>query len=293
MKSERSADEPEAGQASSGLPTAEVPALDAEDLRASAAAEGAAAAEATTVIDLTDEALASRTVKPSPIVSGRPPQLLDHHHIEVVTGGDAWIEAEAFVYERYRRVGYTQPSPHQRVEELARWADRSRFHVVYSDDGHIVGTMRTIPGTYAELPVGQFDRFDFDNPDPVCELSSMVVDESVRSSGVLEHLFRAGWSDATRLGASAIVALIDVWLLEMMRFHFGMPFIPIGVPHFHMGGKVVPVAMDITRAGMAEIAKNNPAWWLWNLEEMTEEEIHRFDIGDLVPQAIVDQLAPG
>lgn len=261
-----------------------------EALGASAAAEGAAAAEAFTIIDLTDEALASRTVKPSPVVSGRPPDLLDHHHLELVTGGDAWVDAEAFVYERYRRVGYTEASPHQRVEELARWADRSRFHVVYSDDGQIVGTMRTIPGTYAELPVGQFERTDFTDPDPVCELSSMVVDESVRSSGVLEHLLRAGWSDATRLGASAIVGLIDLWLLEMMRFHYGMPFVPIGIPHHHMGGYVVPVAMDITRTGTGEIARNNPAWWLWNLEELTAEEIRRFDIGGLVPEEIVEQL---
>lgn len=264
---------------------------DLDRLAAAASAEGAAATAARTVIDLTDETLASRIVSPSPIVSGRPADLLDHHRLELVTGGDAWIAAEAFVYERYRRVGYTQPSPHQRVEELARWADRSRFHVVFSDDDRIVGTMRAIPGVFSDLPVGQFERTDFNDPDPVCELSSMVVDESVRSSGVLEHLFRAGWSDATRLGASAIVALIDVWLLEMMRFHFAMPFVPIGVPHHHMGGDVVPVAMDITRSGMAEVARNNPAWLLWNLEELSDEEIGRYDIGGLVPQAIIDQLA--
>lgn len=264
---------------------------DLERLGATASAEGAVAAAARTLIDLTDGALTSRTIVPGPVVSGRPADLLDHHRLELVTGGDAWIAAESFVYERYRRVGYTKPSPHQRVEELARWADRSRFHVVFSDDDRIVGTMRTIPGSFADLPVGQFERTDFNNPDPVCELSSMVVDESVRSSGVLEHLFRAGWSDATRLGGSSIVALIDVWLLEMMRFHFCMPFVPIGIPHHHMGGDVVPVAMDIKRAGMTEVGRNNPAWLLWNLEELSEEEIRRYDLGGLVPQAIVDQLA--
>jgi N-acyl-L-homoserine lactone synthetase len=264
---------------------------DLDGLAAGAAAEGAAAAATQSLIDLTDKALGSRTVTPSPIVSGRPADLLEHHRLEVVTGGDAWIAAEAFVYERYRRVGYTQPSPHQRVEELARWADQSRFHVVFSNDDRIVGTMRTIPGYFADLPVGQFERTDFTDPDPVCELSSMVVDESVRSSGVLEHLFRAGWSDATRLGASAIVALIDVWLLEMMRFHFCMPFVPIGIPHHHMGGDVVPVAMDITRPGMMEVGRNNPGWLLWNLEKLSDEEIRRYDLGGLVPQEIADQFA--
>jgi len=263
---------------------------EAIDKAAAAARKEGAEADAAAqrqVIDLTDAAIASRTVVPGPQVSGRPPDLLGHHRLVEITGGDDWMQAEAFVYERYHRIGYAAPSPRQRVEELARWAERSRFHVVYADDGRIVGTMRTILGHYPELPVGQFDRTDHSDEDPVCELSSMVVDESVRSSGVLEHLLRAGWAAAIRGGTSAIVALVDLWLLEMFRNSYAMPFVPIGLPHYHMGGDVVPVAMSLRRSGMAEIARNNPGLWLWALEEMSEEEIAHFDIGGLVPEDIV------
>lgn len=289
----------ESDQASDGLSSAtqvdvaaqsESEAVEALGRAAAAAREEGAQADAAAhrqVIDLTDAAIASRTVVPGPQVSGRPPDLLGHHRLVEITSGDDWMQAEAFVYQRYRRIGYAAPSPRQRVEELARWSERSRFHVVYADDGRIVGTMRTIFGRYPELPVGQFERTDDSDRDPVCELSSMVVDESVRSSGVLEHLLRAGWAAAIREGASAIVALVDLWLLEMFRNTYGMPFVPIGRPHYHMGGDVVPVAMSLHRSGMAEIARNNPGLWLWSLEEMTEEEIARFDIGSLVPEDVV------
>ena len=242
------------------------------------------------VIDLRDEAIASRTLAGSAHVSGRPPALLPHHRVEVITGGDRWMDAEAFVYERYVKIGFTHESSRKQVEELARWADASSFHAVVTDDDVIVGTVRTILGTYSELPVGQFDRIDFEDPDPVCELSSLVVDQSVRSSGVLEHLFRAGWSDATRLGATAIVGLVDTWLLEVFRHTYALPFVPVGIPHFHMGGDVVPVTMSVKRPGMAEIAKHNPHFWLWNLEVMEPEEVERFDIGGLVDPAILAQL---
>lgn len=245
------------------------------------------------VIDLTDEAIASRRITPGAHVTGRPPDLLEHHRLELITGGDRWMDCEAFVYERYRSIGYTHESSRKQVEELARWADNSRFHAVISDDEKIVGTVRTILGNYADLPVGQFERIDFSDPDPVCELSSLVVDQSVRSSGVLDHLFRAGWSDAIRLGASAIVALVDTWLLEVFRASYALPFVPVGIPHFHMGGDVVPVTMDVGPAGAAEVGRNNPHLWVWSLEVMTPEEIDRYGLGGHIDPAIVAQLPVG
>ena len=261
------------------------------DLRESTA-QGGGSAETEpgeVIIDLRDPALAGRTLVAGPHVSGRPPALRDGHRVEVITGGDLWMKAEAFVYDRYVKIGFTHESSRQQVEELARWSDASRFHAVLSEDDAIIGTMRTILGKYSDLPVGQFERTDFEDPDPVCELSSLVVDESVRSSGVMEHLFRAGWADTTRLGATAIVGLVDAWLLEAFRHTYGMPFVPIGLPHWHMGGNVVPVTMSVKRPAMAEIARNNPHFWLWNLEVMRSKEIDRFDIGDLVdPRVLAD-----
>lgn len=234
------------------------------------------------VIDLRELTPTGRTITHAKNASGRPPELQPGHRVITITGGDRWMEAEAFVYERYVKIGFTNESSRKQVEELARWADRSRFHAVVNEDDRIVGTIRSIFGPYDELPVGQFERVDFADPDPLCELSSVVVDPSVRSSGVLEHLFRMGWADATRFGSKAIVCLIDRWLVDVFRHTYALPFVPIGVPHYHMGGNVIPMTMATSRQAMAEVARNNPEYWLWNLEVLTPEEIDAHDLGGLV-----------
>ena len=61
---------------------------------------------------------------PNPFVSGRPAALQPGHRVITIEGGDLWMEAEAFVYEMYVKIGYTEPSPKHQVEELARWSDR-------------------------------------------------------------------------------------------------------------------------------------------------------------------------
>ncbi len=239
------------------------------------------------IIDLRELAPHGRIIPPLVAPSGRPPDLLPHHRLVTITGGDLWMTAEAFVYERYVKVGFTHESSTQQVEELARWADQSRFHAILNEEDEIVGTIRSIFGTYDALPVSQFERIDFDDADPLCELSSLVVDPSVKSSGVLEHLFRAGWADATRLGASAIIGLIDRWLYHVFRDTYALPFVPIGRPHFHMGGNVIPITMGLRRESMAEIGRNNPEYWLFNLEVMSDEEVAEFDLGGLATPAPV------
>lgn len=234
------------------------------------------------VIDLRELTPTGRVIDKALTPSGRPPDLLEGHRLVTITGGDRWMDAEAFVYERYVQVGFTAESGRKQVEELARWADKSRFHAIVNDDDSIVGTIRTIFGAYDELPVGQFERVDFHDPDPLCEFSSVVVDPTVRSSGVLEHLFRAAWADARRSEAKAVVCLIDRWLVDVFRHTYSLPFVPIGIPHYHMGGNVIPLTMSTSREAMAEIARNNPDYWLWNLEALTPEEVVAYDLAGLV-----------
>ncbi len=120
-----------------------------------------------------------------------------------------------------------------------------------------------------------------------------------RSSGILEHLFRAGWADARRFGAKAVVCLIDRWLVDVFRNTYCLPFVPIGVPHYHMGGNVIPLTMATSREAMMEIARNSPpsfAFWVYNLPMSTvanryvegpyapvHEEVTAFDLDGLVP----------
>lgn len=116
-------------------------------------------------IDLTDGAASVADPIPAAeptrfVPSGRPQDLQPEHRLVTITGGDLWMQAEAFVYEMYVTIGYTSPSTRRQVEELARWADSSRFHAVLDEDDRIVGTVRTIFGPYADLPVSQFERTD-------------------------------------------------------------------------------------------------------------------------------------
>lgn len=206
------------------------------------------------------------------VPSGRPAALLPDHHLELVTGGDRWVQLEAFVYDIYRQVGYCEESPRRRVEELARWDDRSRFHAVFDGDDEPVGVVRTILGPYDELPVGKFTRTDFRDPDPVCELSSLTVRTDVRSTGVIEHLYRAGWLDALQRGASAVVALIDQWLLDVFVETYHLPFTVIGVAREYMGGVPVPAGLPLGGQHYRPMAASNPDFWAWTLEAMTADE---------------------
>ena len=167
-----------------------------------------------------------------------------HRLVTVTATADPlWAACEAFVYEMYVSIGYTEPSPRHRVEELARWAEVSRFHAVLDEDHRVVGTVRCIFGPYAQLPVNQFVRTDHTDPDPVCELSSLVVDPHQRSTGVIEHLYRAGWLDAWRSGSEAVVALIDDWLFQAFQETYRLPFRQIGIGQHYMGTDPVPVCL--------------------------------------------------
>ncbi|MGN6694518.1 MAG: hypothetical protein ACTHN0_10090, partial [Aquihabitans sp.] len=266
---------------------------DAAMARRAAAAEEvllSVAADGELILDLTDDALAAaekaeaaKAAKEAAarVVSGRPNDLRSDHQLVTITGGDQWIQAEAFVYERYVSLGYADHSSRKRVEELARWHDNSRFHAVVQDTGEFVGTVRTIFGPYQDLPVGQFERTNFDDPNPLCELSSLVVRQDFGGSGVLDHLFRAGWADALRLGARGIVALIDTWIFDVLCDLYCMPFSQLGEPHFHMGGDVVPVVMSTSQSAMSQIAHHNPDFYRWNMEALTPDEVRRFDLNNL------------
>ncbi len=218
-------------------------------------------------------------------VSGRPQDLLPGHRLITITGGDLWLQAEAFVYEMYVSIGYTEPSPRHQVEELARWADQSRFHAVLDENDRIIGTVRTIFGDYAQLPVSQFDRTDQADPDPVCELSSLVVDHTQRSTGVIEHLYRAGWLDAWRSGSQAVVALIDEWLFQAFRDTYHLPFRQIGEGQHYMGTDPVPVALPLKGPDYLSLARDNPHFWAWTLEALTPEEVRDWQL----PIVLVDE----
>ena len=242
------------------------------------------------VIDLRDDVLdaiaelapTGRTLESGPSVSGRPPELLDGHELLVISGGDRWMDAEAFVYDCYVKLGYTSESSRKQVEELVRFAEHSRFHAVVNEHGHIIGTTRVIFGTFDTLPVGKFTRIDFFDEEPMAELSSIVVDPSVRSTGVIEHLYRSGWADAITNGARTITGLGERWMLDTFRRSYALPFVPCGVPEYYMGGDVIPMTMSVRPNIMRETARCNPQFWLWAVERLTPEQIEELGYGETI-----------
>ena len=181
------------------------------------------------------------------------------------------MQAEAFLYDLYLQLGDREESPHRRVEEMARWADNSRFHAVIDGADEIVGTIRTIFGRYDELPVGKFRRTEFSHEDPVCELASLVIRPGDRSTGVIENLYRNGWLDASRSDSTSVVALIDPWLYRVFKDVYAMPFTVIGESHHYMGSDPVPVGMALDGPTYDDLARRNPEFWAWTRERSPEE----------------------
>ncbi len=220
--------------------------------------------------------------------AGRPASLDPGLRVVPVTDGSLWAAAESLVYEVYREVGYCAPSPRKRVEELQPWADVSHFHVVVDESDQVLGAVRTILGGYEDLPIGQFERTDQTHEDPLCELSSLAIRPGARSTGVLEHLFRAGWLEAARSKATALVSVIDGWLLEVFNDSYGMPFVPIGAGRHYMGGDVVPAALPLVRSMYEEVYEVNPEFIRWNFELVEPSEFAVLDL----PIILTDPVTP-
>lgn len=224
--------------------------------------------------------------------SGRPADLMPGHRLVRVTDGPEWDRAEAFVHDLYVRIGYTQPSPNRRVTELEPYRNRSIFNVVMNEDDRIIGTLRNIYGPYAELPVSGFERTDYEDGDPVVELSSLVVDPTQRSTGVIEHLYRAGWRDAWRSGASALVALIDDWLFDAFVDSYRLPFRRVGVAEDYMGTHPCPVALPLSAPAYERHVRENPDFWAWILEGILPREAAEWELPILLrepPARMVQQ----
>lgn len=215
---------------------------------------------------------------PTRRTSGRPADLSPGLRMEVVAGGPLLDRAEEFVYDVYRQVGYCRSSSRKRVEELQRWSDRSVFHVVADEADVVVGTVRTVVGEYDELPIGQFLRNDFRHSDPVCELGALAVEASARSTGVIEHLYRAGWLDAARSGSSALVAVIEPWLLDVFISSYGLAFEQIGEGQDYLGGYSVPTAFPLIPRTYEVLTEQNPGFMRWNGEAATAEELTKWGI---------------
>ena len=107
--------------------------------------------------------LPSETASPPELTRlrfGPPPSLPKNLMHVVAQPGDAWWDAAAaFVYDEYFRRGWCEESANRRVPDHEPWVEHSTYHIINDTEAGIVGTLRTIIGTFDELPIGaQYPR---------------------------------------------------------------------------------------------------------------------------------------
>lgn len=247
------------------------------------------------VIDLRDHVLAAQggaVVIPGqdrPTPSGRPLDLLDGLELVVVHEEDErWEKAERFVYDTYLAMGYCNESTRRRVEELQPWTGRSHFHIVLDEEQEVVGTARLIQDRYENLPIGQFSRTDHRDPDPVMELSSVVVAPTARGLSVVAYLCRSVFFTAFRSDANGLVFLLEEGLIRLLTNHYGLPVRYLGDTGYYMGGDVTPSGLSMAGREYLDTARANPYYWNWMLEACQPGEVVEWEL----PILLLDSPVP-
>ena len=162
----------------------------------------------------------------------------------VATRGDPWWDAgAAFVYEEYLRRGWCQASSNRRVPEHEPWADISTFHIINDAQSGIVGTLRTVVGTFTDLPIGsQYPRTSEWPPDQCCEFGAFVVAPGAKKLQATSYLHRSALEIGVKGGALSVVAVVETPLLRLLRDGYGFPFVRVGERRDYMGAGCIPIA---------------------------------------------------
>ena len=228
--------------------------------------------------------LPSETASPPELTRlrfGPPPSLPENlMHVVAQPGGAWWDAAAAFVYDEYLRRGWCQESANRRVPDHEPWAERSTYHIINDAEAGIVGTLRTIVGTFDELPIGaQYPRASIWPPDHCCEFGAFVVASGVRKLQATSYLHRSALEIGVKAGALSVVAVVETPLLRLLREGYGFPFVQVGAGHDYMGAECIPIAT--TYRDIAEsIFRLDVEMYDWLFQVFSSEEIanNRFPI---------------
>ncbi len=206
------------------------------------------------------------------------PELLDPSlQVHTVDAGDAmWATAENFVYRIFRTSGFCEESPREYVEESEPWRSSSRLHVI-SEDREPVGVIRTILGRYEDLPVSQFEP-EIDVPGGrLCEIGSLAVRPSQRGLGVVNELHRRAFWEGIHSGIDGFCFLIDAWMFDFFRSHYGLPVRALARPRRFMGGDVVPTAMWMPEM-LHVLYRTRPNVYRWSVEGLEPRLFAEYDL---------------
>lgn len=227
-------------------------------------------------------ATGERLSKSGGATARRPPDLDPAISLELVREGPLFDEAKRFQYRVFRTSGFCRPSLNEVVEEYEPWSERSTFHVATIDHTEVVGCVRTIVGSYADLPVGRLERNVRQPEDPICEIASLAVKPDVRTAGITEALYRSAFARCVREGLIGFVSAMDDWLIDLLSGHYGLPVRPVGPSRRFMGGDVSPAGAILAEL-YEKTPRERPEFWRWTLEEFSAEEVARYDLPIVLP----------
>lgn len=175
---------------------------------------------------------------------GPPKQLPDNLlHVVAEYGDPLWDAGAEFVYTDYFRRGWCSVSRNKRVPEHEPWAEQSVYHLIVDAQEGIVGTLRTVVGTFTELPIGsQYPRLGEWPPDLCCEFGEFVVANTAGRLQATSYLHRSALEIGVKAGALSVVAVVETPLLRLLREGYGFPFVQVGAGHDYMGAECIPIA---------------------------------------------------
>lgn len=159
---------------------------------------------------------------------------------------------------------------------------------MFDEEDRVIGTSRHIKGGYDDLPVGQFERTDFVDVNPISELSSLAVAPTARGMGTVVHLCRSVFVEAWTEGANALMFLIDDWMVRLLADTYVLPIRFVGEQRFHMGGDISPSSMTFRGREFLETARHNPHYWRWMTEAFTAQQVAEWEL----PIVLVDEPEP-
>jgi hypothetical protein len=215
-----------------------------------------------------------------------------------IADGELAERARRLEYEVFLEQGYCEPDPGERIAEYRPWEDRSQFHAVVDADGELIAAVRTTLGDYVDLPVGKFERWDDELPNPVLEYASLVVPTGARGLGGAEALYRSVFQEAIRSGAGGLVAIGEQWLLDLLNEVYDFSFCQLGPSRWYMGGECFPMGVSV--AGVLQHFRDHqPTFLDWVLEGLdvidlrAERPVRATPVSVTIEQATLSSLAAG
>lgn len=186
------------------------------------------------------------------------------------------LAAEHFVYDVYRVSGFCRESSRRVVEETEPWRPGSALHVVRSSD-QVLGTVRTLLGSYQQLPIGQFETIIDPPAGRLCEVASLAVKPDRRGMGVANELHRRTFEFGVRQRVDGFCFLVDSWMVQFFEDYYAFPVSRMAPIQEYMGGQIEPIYVPMNQL-LIDFPTRRPYAYDVAISGFTPQEIVEFDL---------------